>query len=144
MRDDSLDNISRSQWISTIDYLELADLFRVLENNKLIIKNWIRNQNEMNIKKKDKLYLTPYGSVPSTSGQTSVLPWTTKSTLKWSMSSLVTLYGAPITTSSTYLIKKRKLLFVFNKSIYLKNNQGFKLTLHAKTLNVLSWTFIIG
>lgn len=45
---------------------------------------------------------TAYGSITPSSSGTCVWPWQTTLTLKWSMSSLVTQYGAPITTSFTY------------------------------------------
>ena len=45
---------------------------------------------------------TWYGSEPSESSAMGVAPWQTTSTRKWSISSAVTLYGAPITTSCTY------------------------------------------
>lgn len=47
--------------------------------------------------------LTWYGSLPSKSGSTGVLPWATTCTLYSLLKmSSVTLYGAPIMTSSTY------------------------------------------
>lgn len=62
-----------------------------------------------------KTFGTSYGSLPSTSGSNGVWPWTTNETLKWLIKSLVTAYGAPITTSSTYW-NKNKIRCLINVS----------------------------
>ena len=93
---DSFHNVSSGQRAVAVDHFELVLLLW------LLLCGAVNEHAAVEPVKAIVFELTAYGSDPSVSGMTSVFPWTTTSILKWSMSSLVTAYGAPMTTSSTY------------------------------------------
>lgn len=99
-----------------------------------------------------------YGSEPSSQGIIGVCPWHTIETLKCSIRSLVTAYGAPITTSLTYCkCKKERYIKSYNiKSscrhnmllLFQKKQAWFiKLSYWRKcvieTANIMSYIYIL-
>lgn len=143
VRDDSFDNISRSQWVSTFDYLKLADLFRVLKSNRVIIKidsrsKWNNNMINLILHHTDQ-FRQCQGKRRFCREQPNRLwsdPWAL-----WSRCTELQSRLRQHTRIQTNKQKQHLNLFIVN---LFKNHAAFQLTLHAKTLNVLSWTFIIG